>query len=278
MTQKTASEAGPGPKPTLAAALEDVDAFGVGIFEGALVKGETDEVRRRLWAVADAKEAAGPTDFVPADADDKNIRLLSLINWDAFFIDLSVRAEVMEAAAHVIGERMLLSNYSANIIGPGARSMVLHADQGYVAEPWPPMALAVNVGWMVDDFNEAAGATRYVPASHQASGSPDPDRDYETLPIEGPAGSMIIIDGRVWHTSGANTTMDRQRAAIFGYYTVPWIRQQVNWRDALDAGVASECSDEYLQLLGYSLGNRELFNLGAMKARAEKYRTEAAEN
>lgn len=276
MTQTTKVEAGPSPKPTLAAALLDVDAFGVGIFEGALDRRECDEVRRRLWAVAEAKEAAGGADFVPADADDNNIRLLSLINWDAYFIELSVRAEVMAAATHVIGERMLLSNYSANIMGPGANSMVLHADQGYVAEPWPPMALAVNVGWMVDNFDEAVGATRYVPASHQATGSPDPDREYETLPIKGPAGSMIIIDGRVWHTSGANRTMDRQRAAIFGYYTVPWIRQQVNWRDALDAGVAGGCSEDYLQLLGYSLGNRELFNPGAMKARAKKYRAEAA--
>jgi ectoine hydroxylase-related dioxygenase (phytanoyl-CoA dioxygenase family) len=227
--------------------------------------------------VAEAKAAAGPADFVPADADDNNVRLLSLINWDAYFIELSGRGEVMEAARHVIGARMLLSNYSANIMGPGAKSMVLHADQGYVAEPWPPMALTVNVGWMVDDFEVSNGATRYVPGSHRATGSPDPDREYETLPIEGPAGSMIIIDGRVWHTSGANTTKRRQRAAIFGYYTVPWIRQQVKWRDVLDAGIVAQCSEEYLQLLGYNLGNRELFNPGAMEARAEEYRAGAAE-
>jgi ectoine hydroxylase-related dioxygenase (phytanoyl-CoA dioxygenase family) len=236
----------------------------------ALGKSETDEVRRRLWAVAEAKAAAGPTDFVPADADDKNTRLLNLINWDAYFIALSARDMVLDAARHVIGERLLLSNYSANILGPGSASMVLHADQGYVAEPWPPMALASNVGWMVDDFDAAAGATRYVPGSHQATASSDAGRDYYTLPIEGAAGSMIIMDGRVWHTSGENETTGRQRAAFFGYYTVPWIRQQVNWRDVLDDHITAQCSEDYLHLLGYASGNRELFNPGAMRARTEK--------
>jgi ectoine hydroxylase-related dioxygenase (phytanoyl-CoA dioxygenase family) len=167
---------------------------------------------------------------------------------------------------------MLLSNYSANIQGPGAGSMLLHSDQGYIAEPWPDEALAVNVGWMVDDFTDATGATRYVPGSHHAAGSPDPDETYETVALEGPAGSMLIIDGRVWHTSGANRTEDRYRAAIFGYYTVPWIRQQLNWRELLDPEIAARCSQEFLFLIGYATGNRELFNPGAVAEREAKIR------
>ncbi|NQV55874.1 MAG: phytanoyl-CoA dioxygenase family protein [Rhodospirillales bacterium] len=268
MTQGTS----PIPRPNLDAALADTDKFGVGIWQGAMDTAETDDVRARLWDIAKRKEDAGTPDFVPADADDKNVRLLNLINWDPYFIELSARDFVLQTAGHVIGERILLSNYSANIMAPGAGSMVLHADQGYIAEPWPAQALAVNIGWIIDDYTDEVGATRYVPGSNLAIGSPDPDKIYETVPIEGPAGSMIIIDGRVWHTSGTNRTEDRNRAAIFGYYAVPWIRQQVNWREILDEDIVARCSEDYLHLLGYTAGNRELFNPGAMKARDDKIR------
>lgn len=262
----------PIPKTTLDDTLDDVLACGVGVWAGALTSAETDDVRARLWGIARRKEAAGGKDFVPADADDRNTRLLNLIDWDPFFIGLSSRDDVLRAARAVIGERILLSNYSANIMGPGAGSMMLHSDQGYVTEPWPPVPLAVNIGWMIDDFSEETGATRYVPGSHRATGSPDPDAVYETVPIEGPAGSMLIIDGRVWHTSGENRTQDRWRAAIFGYYVLPWIRQQLNWRDALSAETAAQCPDEFRSLIGYSLGNRELFNPGAVKEREARIR------
>ena len=49
----------------------------------------------------------------------------------------------------------------------------------------------------------------------------------------------------------------------------------MNWRDVLDADIVAQCSQEYLHLLGYNLGNRELFNPGAMQARAVKQRAAA---
>jgi ectoine hydroxylase-related dioxygenase (phytanoyl-CoA dioxygenase family) len=270
------TETSPTPKPTLDAALADVAAAGVGVWEGALSKTETDEVRGRLWDIARRKADAGAPDFVPADADDRNVRLLNIVNWDPYFIGLSSRGDVLRAAHAVIGERILLSNYSANIQGPGAGSMLLHSDQGYIAEPWPDEPLAVNVGWMIDDFADEVGATRFVPGSNRATGSPDPDEAYETAAIEGPAGSMLIIDGRVWHTSGVNRTADKHRAAIFGYYTVPWIRQQLNWRELLDPDVVAQCSEEFLYLIGYATGNRELFNPGAVAEREAKIRARRA--
>ena len=239
--QRSRTANAPAPKATLDAALDDVRTHGVGVWAGALSAAETDDVRARLWDVARRKEQAGKRDFFPVDADTNNIRLLNLIDWDPYFIELSARDIVLDAVKAVIGERILMSNYSANIMGPGAGSMLLHADQGYVAEPWPPVPLAVNVGWMIDDFADEVGATRIVPGSHRAEANPLPDRVYETVPFEGPAGSMLIMDGRVWHTSGVNRTGDRHRAGIFGYYVLPWIRQQINWREALSPQTVAQC-------------------------------------
>jgi len=45
--------------------------------------------------------------------------------------------------------------------------------------------------------------------------------------------------------------------------------------DALDPEIAAQCSDEFLFLIGYHLGNRELFNPGALKARGVEWKVPA---
>ena len=53
------------------------------------------------------------------------------------------------------------------------------------------------------------------------------------VPLEAPAGSVIVMEGRVWHTSGRNVTADEDRALLFGYYTQPHIRPQWNFTASL---------------------------------------------
>ena len=48
---------------------------------------------------------------------------------------------------------------------------------------------------------------------------------------------MILMDGRVWHTSGNNVTEDQDRALIFSYYSAPYIRPQWNFTASLRAGM-----------------------------------------
>jgi ectoine hydroxylase-related dioxygenase (phytanoyl-CoA dioxygenase family) len=37
------------------------------------------------------------------------------------------------------------------------------------------------------------------------------------------------MDGRLWHTSGSNVTVDEQRRMLFAYYSADFIRQEINW-------------------------------------------------
>jgi len=63
-----------------------------------------------------------------------------------------------------------------------------------------------------------------------------------------------VMDGRLWHQSGINRTVDRHRAALFGYYIRSWIRPQINWNTMLDPAVAARMSPAFLDLLGYRTG------------------------
>ena len=153
-----------------------------------------------------------------------------------------------------IGTAFSISNFSANIMGPGAGSMNLHADQGYAVEPWPPAPLAVNVGWVLDDFTPDNGATQYVPGSHLLGRNPRADDHVEPVSVVAPAGSVLVMDGRLWHRSGVNSSPASHRAALFGYYVRSWIRPQINWNVALDPAVAAQVDDAFLDLLGYRHG------------------------
>jgi hypothetical protein len=252
----------PSPTTSIDRALADVREHGVAVLAGALDPAVTVDVRGRLLRAAERSDERGfPTRNYAFDPDGHNVRVFMLFNLDPIFSELIVHPLARRFVHATIGEAFSISNFSANILGPGAGSMVLHADQGYATEPWPPVPLAVNVGWILDDFTDEVGATRFVPGSHRAGGNPDPERTYETVPIEAPAGSILVMDGRVWHQSGINRTPDRHRAALFGYYVRSWIRPQVNWNVFLDPDVAASLSPAFLDLLGYRTGYVDL--LGA---------------
>ena len=89
--------------------------------------------------------------------------------------------------------------------------MHLHADQYYVPQPWTA-PFAVNVAWLLDDFTDENGATRVIPGSHRAL--PDFSEPIETVPVEGPAGSIMVMDGRLWHQTGENRTSSVHRAGV----------------------------------------------------------------
>lgn len=257
------STTSPPARRDLNQALEDADQHGVGVLEGCLSAAEVSDVKARLWEDVGTKESAGlKIRGSGGDPNQSNVRVYELISVDPLFVRLASHPTALEAVAHVIDDKFLLSAFSANIALPGSGSMYLHADQGYVIPPWPPTPLAVNIVWVLDDYTDETGATRYVPDSHRAGHGPLPGHEYETVPIEAPAGSIVILDGRVWHTSGCNRTTSQHRAALFGYYVRDWLRPQTNWHVTLPPEVVVGLPNDFLDLLGYRSGNLRHLNSG----------------
>jgi ectoine hydroxylase-related dioxygenase (phytanoyl-CoA dioxygenase family) len=152
----------------------------------------------------------------------------------------------------VLGEHFLISNFTANIARPGSKSMGLHSDQSLVmAEPWLTVN-ALNTIWCLNDCYFENGATLYIPGSNKWERRSNIPKTANKMlkPFEAKAGSMIVMDGRVWHTSGANVTKDQDRALLFGYYTAPFLRQQVNWTRKLSKEIQESLSPEMYERLG----------------------------
>jgi ectoine hydroxylase-related dioxygenase (phytanoyl-CoA dioxygenase family) len=186
--------------------------------------------------------------------DDTNQRVWNLPSRDPAFLDLVEHPLALTVVREVLGWPALLSNISANITGPGGGEMGLHADQGYMPEPWGRVQ-GVNIAWCLDDFTEANGGTRIVPGSHRRNRTPTADEQYlPTVAVEAPAGSMVMMEGRVWHRTGNNVTADEHRAGVFAWYTLPIYLPQENWWLSLDPSVRQFGSDTLLTLFGFKAG------------------------
>ena len=106
----------------------------------------------------------------------------------------------------------------------------LHADWAeFTVKPFVggrhfPMAL--QSVWAISDFTVESGATYLWPGSHLSNEVPPEEPD--TLPpgyirAEAPAGSVILWDSALWHTSGANSS-DGPRYSLVYYFQRWWLR------------------------------------------------------
>lgn len=233
-------------------AAEDVRAFGVARIEGVLHGAALARVRDALYrAAASDRERGWNSRFISDNPEDHtNQRVWGLLSRDPVFSDLAEHPTALHFVRTFLGWPALLSNISANITGPGGGEMVLHADQGFAPQPWGGIQ-GLNVAWAIDDFTDENGATRIVPGSHRHNRTPTPDDGLHTVALEAPAGSAIVMEGRVWHRTGFNRTEDRHRAGIFGFYTLPIYLPQENWFLSLNPAVRHYASDTLLQLLGF---------------------------
>ena len=216
----------------------------------------TNEVLERLWAAAGESKKRGDDTFLPfLDPNESNVRVFYLLELDSIFRELIQHPTAIEMVKSVLGDNFLISNFTANIARPGSKSMGLHSDQSLVSpDPWLTIN-ALNVIWCLNDCYFENGATLYIPGSNKWERRSDiPKTAREMLkPFEAKAGSIIVMDGRVWHTSGANITQDQDRALLFGYYTAPHLRQQVNWTKKLSQEVQDSLSPEISEWLGVSI-------------------------
>ena len=114
---------------------------------------------------------------------------------------------VLEAAAHVLGERFQASGVELRDPVPGYGGQPLHADT----------PLGLNATWFLDAFTADNGATRLLPQTHKpgvvpaGAGRIDPGPDEVTA--TGPAGSVLLRHTALFHAGGHNSTDDWRRSA-----------------------------------------------------------------
>ena len=275
----------PQPTTDLSLAKAYLDEFGYCLLANALSPQQVEALRTRLVEQAAAEKQQGLAFEDSGKEKDSGInqRVWMLINKGEIFHEPLLHKDVHELIRHVLGEQYLLSCYTANIAKPGGVAMNLHTDQWWMPPPTrrdrsplpvgsitrehrdvddagPPSMIApavvVNVMWMLVDFTAENGGTRLVPRSHLTGRHPDKELDKNVEPIaaEGPAGTAIVFDGRMWHGTGANVS-DGPRLGVLSTFCGPQFRTQENLTVGTSKEVLENAPPELLALLGFKVWN-----------------------
>ena len=150
----------------------------------------------------------------PADVSIRSsTRVHAFVNHGPEFDGLYVHPPLLAACRQVIGRPFKLSTMLARTLESGAPAQQLHVDVRRHADGWPLVGFMV----MVDEFRTENGATRFVPGSHLWAREPDA-LESATASYNGeifacgPAGSVVIFNGSVWHGHAANQSTRRRRS------------------------------------------------------------------
>lgn len=271
----------PEPTTNVETARHHMDEWGYCVLADVIPPTELAAVRARFMEQTAGEEARG----IAYHGADKKQLIKFLLNKGQVFIDLLFKQQVRDIVAHVLGPAYLLSSYNGHIAHPGG-SMAYHTDQFWMPQPVIPgqpipvkpgaitrggnrghhvggntttntpaaiaPAFVCNAMWMLDDFTEENGATIVVPGSHLSGRQPDHNLDDNAnwVAATGNAGSVILFEGRTWHSTGVNRT-DRTRIGLTTNFCAPQFRQQENFLLGTSPAVLENASDELLDLIGF---------------------------
>jgi ectoine hydroxylase-related dioxygenase (phytanoyl-CoA dioxygenase family) len=254
------------------AADRDFDEFGYCIVKDALSSGELARLRARLIDQAQGEADVGVATF-DGGAHGPNQRIWHLINKGREFHDLLLNPVIDQLARPRLHQNYMVSSFSANIAGPGGEPMVLHYDQQQ-QQPSLPFISQITMLWFLDDVSEANGGTRLIPRSHSLGFRPATPYSIEnTVAAEGPAGSVLMMDGRLWHGTGPNRTQAKRHVVLTSFCRY-YLRTIENHFLAMAPGVEESLDDQVRTLLGYRctwrVGGVESLVEGQMASRPAK--------
>ena len=145
----------------------------------------------------------------------------ALVNYDQSLVPYLADSRVTGVLERALGPKFRVSMTTAVVNYPGTERAGWHADwpcnqkrAGHIPAPYPDATAYVLTLWMLWPFTAEAGGTLIVPASHRSPNDPtgnngvEPAASYPTeLQALGEAGSVLMLDGRRWHSTAPTVPM-----------------------------------------------------------------------
>ena len=216
---------------TLERILHHLRVDGYCVIDGVIPPGEVDAIRESMVKTLvsiDDKNAC-------SESMDKG----SILKFNQSIAPYLADRRIMDAAEAILGPHVRAHGHTIDVRHQTpdreGRRAGLHVDYPYISSfearvhpPFPDAVMGLRMIWFLTPFTPENGATYVVPGTHRLNTNPhlsDIGVNFaETYPTEtqalGSAGSVLVWDNRLWHTTGFNFS-DEDRV-YFGTTYVPW--------------------------------------------------------
>ncbi|KZL76607.1 phytanoyl- dioxygenase family protein [Colletotrichum incanum] len=243
----------PQPTEDIEQIKRDLIQFGYGLVKNALSPREVDIIKKAVLEQAAGERQAGVATF-DGGPDGPNQRVWNLINKGDEFIDLLNHPLIDAIIPWFLGDHAHISTLSANIARPGNVPMQLHTDQSSKTPPQRELAMGLNISFYLVDTTNVNGATRVYPGSHRGNVAPSDIWTVEgSIAAEGPAGTAVVFDNRLWHTTGPNraTEGELERPVILLHFVRSFVRAGENHYLSLRKDVEAKLPDRQKAFFGF---------------------------
>lgn len=209
-----------------------------------------EEARDRLVALAlrDGAEDTSYTTYL----DGLSFELYALFNQGRVFEQWMLNPVMLLLAKYLLGENMILNNSLAYVKGRTEKFLRMHCDTLMVPDPLPEYRHLINMSVALTDYTVEGGCIGIVPGSHKLRRHPTAAEalDYDLMvPVECPAGSLIVIPGNTWHGAYPKSTGGLRVTLVHGFsrrYLQPYVSTQV------EDTIVARNPPEFARLLGRS--------------------------
>ena len=220
--------------------LNQLDVEGYCVIEGVIPANEVGAVRASVAATMQKEYEGAMERAATVRAKGHRIggagvqALPGILNLDQSFAPYLTDARITGAVRAFFGDFYRISNTSGMVNHPGNDRGYWHADwpfnqtnAAHIPAPYADAVSKLSSLWMLTEFSPETGGTYVVPGSHRAQTNPSGgdgfDREVahpDEVQVAGAAGSVLLLDSRLWHCVATNHSDAPRVAMNVGY--VPW--------------------------------------------------------
>jgi hypothetical protein len=207
-----------------------------------------EEARDQLVALA-VKDGARASDYTTY-LEGLSFELYALFNQGRVFEQWLLNPVMLLLGKYLLGQNMILNNSLAYVKGKTDKFLRMHSDTLMVPDPLPEYRHLINMTIALTDYTVPGGCIGIVPGSHKLRRHPTAAEAIEydlMVPVECPAGSLIVIPGNTWHGAYPKSTDGLRVTLVQGFsrrYLQPYVTT------AVDEAIVARNPPEFARLLG----------------------------